>query len=515
MENIDKATLENCRKLRAACLENAEALVNSAKTLEGENTAHIRFHLAALAIEEVGQSAIILLNSSSATLDRIDDQRHIPTDNHVKKLFWAIFSPLIEQGRFTREYIESYRGMARKIHERRLESLYTDPQNPLLPQDRVEEEEVYNLVRFCETRIEMENGVELSDVPDESKLEDFHWFYTASDDPEKKRLFFSSNSLDELEKLGNIFDWMKWLRQEFTKVEEESIELLRQELEKAPVGDVEGNEPKWKVKFRIYSESHSIRQRALNAWNRDSDFIMKLNSTDNSNELICELILPKRVSILALWYAARGRCREFVAALNIATSGLFWWYVDKDISRFYEKIWDLDLEDDTEVRIDISPQLGIDWGHKTLTEENLANTRFVFDYLLKDIQTNPRKREAIENYLTGLALLSKNDIHLRLEPNAFTYFFTALKTLLLASGDWDGVEDLKSSVVEQLGELFPPQNLSNYIECGMQLENRDNPSMRITLSEVIQMKNYCDIYINLLAVREFDRHRNLSDSSEE
>ena len=42
MENIDNATIENCRKLREACLENAEALVNSAKTLEGENTAHIR-----------------------------------------------------------------------------------------------------------------------------------------------------------------------------------------------------------------------------------------------------------------------------------------------------------------------------------------------------------------------------------------------------------------------------------------------------------------------------------------
>ena len=46
MENIDSATIENCRKLREACLENAEALVNSAKLLEGKSTAHImRFML--------------------------------------------------------------------------------------------------------------------------------------------------------------------------------------------------------------------------------------------------------------------------------------------------------------------------------------------------------------------------------------------------------------------------------------------------------------------------------------
>ena len=513
MENIDKATLENCRKLRAACLENAEALVNSAKTLEGENTAHIRYNLAALALEEVGKAVIFQMNAFGATSDRDDDQLNISTDDHVKKLFWVFFSPLIEQGRFTRDYIETYRGMARGIHERRLGTLYTDSQNPLLPQDRMEEEEADSLVRLCVTRIKMEKGVELSDVPDASKLEVLQWFRTASDDPEKRRYFFSKDSLDKLAELGDLFEWMEWLRHDFTIAEEESRELLLQELEKEPIDGVEGNEPKWKVKFRIYSESHSVRQRALNAWNRDSDFIMKLHSSNNSNELICEFIMPKSVHFRALWGTARWRCREFVAALNIATSGLFWWHVDRDIARFYERIWD--LENDIEARPNISPQLSIDWGHLSLTEENLANTRFVFGYLLKDIRTTPRKREAIENYLTGLALLSKNDIHLRLEPNAFAYFFTALKTLLLVSGDWDGVTDLKSAVVDQLGEFFPPQNLNNYIDWGMQLENRDNPSMRITLSEVIQMKNYCDIYINLLAVREFDRHRNLSDSSEE
>ena len=513
MENIDNATIENCKKLREVCLANAEALVNSAKTLEGENTAHIRYNLAALALEEVGKAVIFQMNAFGATSDRDDDQLSISTDDHVKKLFWVFFSPLIEQGRFTREYIESNRGMARGIHERRLGTLYTDSQNPLLPQDRMEEEEADSLVRLCVTRIKMEKGVELSDVPDASKLEVLQWFRTASDDPEKRRYFFSKDSLDKLAELGDLFEWMEWLRHDFTIAEEESMELLRQELQKEPIDGVEGNEPKWKVKFCIYSESHSIRQRALNAWNRDSDFIMKLHSSNNSNELICEFILPKSVHIRALWDVARGRSRDFVAALNIATSGLFWWHVDRDIARFYERIWD--LENDIEARPNISPQLSIDWGHLSLTEENLANTRFVFGYLLKDIRTTPRKREAIENYLTGLALLSKNDIHLRLEPNAFAYFFTALKTLLLANGDWDGDTDLTSAVVDQLGEFFPPQNLSNYIDWGMQLENRDNPSIRITLTEVIGMKNYCDIYFNLSAEKEFIRHRNLADSSEE
>ena len=462
MENIDNATIENCRKLRDACLTNAEELVNSAKTLAGESAAHIRYHLAALAIEEVGKAVIILLNASSATLDRIDDQRSISIDDHVKKLFWAISSPFIDRGRITPERFESNRELARRIHARRLETLYTDPQNPLPPQDRIEAEEADCLVRLCETRIKMEKGVELSDVPDESKLEDFQWFYTASDDPEKRRYFFSKDSLDKIEEFGNLFEWMKWHRQEFTKVEEESSELLRQELQKEPIDGIEGNEPKWKVKFRIYSESHSIRQKALNAWNRNSDFIiMKLHSSNNSNELICELPLPKSVHIRALWNTARSISREFVASLNIATMGLFWWHVDKDRSRFYEKIWDFENgeENDTEVGIDVFPKLDIDWEHRSLTEDDLKWTRHLMGYIHNTSRSNPRNREALEMYLTGLALISKIDVHLRLEPNAFVYFFMAFRSLLLASGDWDGVTDLKSAVVDQLSEFFPPHRI--------------------------------------------------------
>ena len=514
MENIDNATIENCQKLRETCLANAEALVNSAKTLEGEITAHIRYNLAVLALEEVGKAEIFLMNALGATSDEDNDQQSIAIDDHRKKLFWAFFGPFVEHGRIAPEYFESDRELARRMHERRLETLYTDSQNPLPPQDRMVEEEADSLVRLCEIRIEMERGVELSDVPDESKLEDLQWFRTASDDPEIRRYFYSEDSLDKLAELGDLFAWMKWHRQEFTKVEEESRELFQQELQKEPIGGIEGDAPKWKFKFRIYSESHSIRQKALNAWNRHYEFIMKLHSTNKSNELICELTLPKSVPLRALWDVALGRCRDFVAALNIATSGLFWWHVDKDIARFYEKAWDLE-NDNTEFKLDVSPQLSIDWGCRALKEENLNMTQLVLDYLLKDIRSNHQKRAAIENYLTGVVLLSKNDIHLRLEPNAFAYFFTAFKTLFLANGDWDGIADLESAAAEQLSEFFPPQNLNDCIEWGMQLENRNNPSKRITLTEVIQMKNYCDVYFYLSAEREFVRHRNHTDSSEE
>ena len=61
------------------------------------------------------------------------------------------------------------------------------------------------------------------------------------------------------------------------------------------------------------------------------------------------------------------------------------------------------------------------------------------------------------------------------------------------NGDWDGVGDLNSAVVEQFKFLPTTQNLSDYIEWGMQLEKRDNPSKQITLTEAIDMKFYCDV----------------------
>ena len=508
MKQLSEAAMQHWRKLREACLANAEELVNSAKVLKGKNTAHIRFYFAVLAMEEVGKAVLISTQFAIATLGKDDIELNLAIDDHVKKLFWGIFSPFIEQKRLIEDF-ESYRGLARKTHERRLESLYTNPQIPLLPQDRVEEEEADGLVKLAESRVNMAKEVDISNTLDESELEGLHWFYTASNAPPKSYLILNNAFLDKLAELRSVHEWIKWLRQEFTKTEE-SGEILRQAIEKGAVGEVEGNEPKWKVKFRIYSESHSIQPKTLNEWNEIAGSFIKLYSSNNKNELICELTLGKKMPVQRLQNVALGISRDFVAALNIATRGLFWWYVDKDIARFYETIWD--LENDGETRVEISPRLSIGWGGQALTEDDFRHTRFIFGYLPKAIHFNPQKGEALEIYLTGLAFISKNDIHLRLEPKAFEHFFKALRTLLLASGDWDGVEDLKLAAETQLSEGFSTMpSLSDYIEWGMQLEEGNNPSKRITLTEVIGMKLYFDVYFTLLAQREFSNRneRNL------
>lgn len=501
---INEAIIEYWRKLREACLANAEELVNSAKALKGKSTAHIRYHLAVLAMEEVGKAVLLSIEFGKLTLDEGYLEPNLTIDDHVKKLFWAIFTPFFEQKRLTKEDFESYRGFAKNLHGRRLESLYTDPHEPLLPQDRVEDEEAASVMKLAESRINLEKAHDIPHIPDQTRLEDFHWFHTAADDPEKRRLIFGNASWDKLVEFGDVHEWIKWIRQEFTKAEEESEEILRQEMEKGAAGEIEGDEPKWRVKFRIYSASHSIRPKALNTWNENYGYFIKIHSSNEKrrNELICELTLGKKVPVQTLWNTAKEFSRDFVAALNIATMGLFWWHVDKDISRFYEKIWD--LENEGEPRINISPELAIDWGHLALKEEDFGHIQLIVGYLLKTVHSDRQMREALEMYLTGLALTSKTDIHLRLELSAFEHFFRALRTLLLASGAWDGVEDLKLSAETQLGEVITKSTLNDHITWGLQLEKRENPSRPITLTEVIGMKWCCDVYFSLLAKREHD-----------
>ena len=129
---------------------------------------------------------------------------------------------------------------------------------------------------------------------------------------------------------------------------------------------------------------------------------LKFPTSNERMKSSVNLLLGKRVPVRALWNTALGISRSFVAALNIGSMGLFWWHVDKDVARFYEKI--LDLENDAEPRVSISPQLSVDWGHQALTEEDAMETQRVFGFLLKPNRFYEQKRHALEMYLTGLVL---------------------------------------------------------------------------------------------------------------
>jgi AbiV family abortive infection protein len=104
-----------------ACFGNARDLLRAAKRLlEDERLPNISFHLAVLALEEIGKAVMIGARDITRAVDGetiFIDKR---LDDHVFKLFWALWTPSIARGNISREEFESVRGLAKTMHEDRL-----------------------------------------------------------------------------------------------------------------------------------------------------------------------------------------------------------------------------------------------------------------------------------------------------------------------------------------------------------------------------------------------------------
>src|SRR5271165_1058358 len=132
-------------RIRTACVENAEALLNAATVVAAQRgSSNIAYHLAAFALEEVGKSSMIFMSSLRTPGD---EERKRPIDwieDHERKLFWAIFS-LRMDGKNPTKGIQQAFEIAKHIHETRLATLYVDPADPDARKG-VSDDDVQNLI---------------------------------------------------------------------------------------------------------------------------------------------------------------------------------------------------------------------------------------------------------------------------------------------------------------------------------------------------------------------------------
>jgi AbiV family abortive infection protein len=197
-----------------ACLQNAEKLILAAKGAAVPGSYHIAFHLAVLALEEIGKSSMILMDAldprSTTEDNRATTLKWI--DDHERKLFWAIWLP---EQTVLRDWktIPDAMSFARDIHKQRLETLYVDPSN--LNTSAVSEDRAERLINAAEVSLKLERLKELREL-DTDKQALLQWFFAATDDPRLKPMIFSKASLDKQAEFGNDYGaWMKWLRETF------------------------------------------------------------------------------------------------------------------------------------------------------------------------------------------------------------------------------------------------------------------------------------------------------------
>lgn len=498
-----KLIIDNFNKFKKVCLQNADDLLKAAKISLEAGIDHASFHLSLLALEEVGKMEMEITHIMSIIHPKAEPiVYNFDVDDHERKIFWAFWGHSFGREKQTKLLVDTDQDLARKLHNSRLLYLYSDPRNPQHWSELMEKGEAERLYKLVEVRLKLENSkgdltAEDINEPDEN----LEWFLKAQEDDQKKREIWGDKSQEKLLELKDVKKWILWLREIYEKNEKEMREYTQKELERKQPSLDKRLDPKWKISIEIITPSHSIRQKNLNKFNDGVDWI-KLKFKD-SHTLIIDFTLSKNIQIQSLWGHGWGVTRMFVAALNIATNGFFWWNIKRDPSRYYNSIWD--LENNAGVNVELNPRLEMNWQERRLVlrEFDLTFTSIILSYLA-NCHTE-MKENHIDLYVAGLSLLAKNDIHLRLEMNAFEQFFKALKTAMIDNNDWDTKEPFENSyqkatiwkfseVTEEMKKIFP---------LGFSVENKHNEL--IDLTKVYAMKNYCEVYFQTLAVRYIEK----------
>ena len=195
-----------------ACFANARDLLRAAKrVLDDEKLPNVAFHLAILALEEIGKAALLGTRAIARTVE--DETVFIDNrlDDHVFKLFWALWTPGFARGKVSKEEFESLRGMARTMHDDRLAAMYVSIPKAGKSCRMSSEERARMIVGLTEARLGMEASRDWQAI-DMSAGSVMRWFLDATSDPEKRSLIFGQKSFDKLAELGQMRDWMTWLK---------------------------------------------------------------------------------------------------------------------------------------------------------------------------------------------------------------------------------------------------------------------------------------------------------------
>jgi len=499
---------EQIKKIRRQCLTNAESLLSVAEKELNTGIDHVCFHLALLALEEIGKSILVTIGFTLSVTEK--EGVGISIDDHIKKIFWALWGGVLTGEKFSKEKIEQSKGLATTLHERRLFYLYTDPNNPIDPNEKIEKGEAERLIKLTRACLELERSKKLIDKFEDEDIKTLKWFFKATEDTDKRKFIFGTQSIKKLQELQNGKEWINWVRGVFLKNEEEMRKLAEQELKRQKPSSEEVFKSKYKMRIRIQSQSHSIRNNAFQKWNEGVNDI-KLYKSDKKNlsefaksEFFADFTFPKAIPIYGLWDHGFFMAKTLVISLNIATKGLFWWNVQKDIENFFEYIVDLEADKKESVKIGMrkGKRLSINWGNMTLNQREMGGVNMIFAYLLKE---HKKLKDFLAAYAFGMVIFSKIDIHLRLEANAFDEFFKALKSALIIFNDWDGKNDLKESIKKQFSRLSDLKDLDKTIQFGIEMDLQKKKVPNITLTEVAAIKLYCDFYIQMKAHDYFER----------
>ena len=483
-----------------ACFTNARDLLRAAKrVLDDEKLPNVAFHLAILALEEVGKAALLGARGIAHSVE--DETVFIDNrlDDHVFKLFWALWTPSFAHGNVSKEEFENLRSMARGMHDDRLAAMYVSPARPdngeLL--QNISEQRARTIIGLAEARLGMEASRDWQAL-DLSPGSVMRWFLDATNEPEKRKLIFGQQSFDKLAELGKMRDWMAWLKGQFDRAEAEGREHLQRELARVTPDRAERGEDKWQVAIRLYSPSQSVRNSAIKSWNERPTWI-KLSAVHNDKQAVeVEFTLGEIVTMQQVGMAGYRAARLFVAAMNIGSTGFWWWERPDQTGKFYQRI--TDLKAPPSMKLDLKMHAGppFEWKRDALKENHLARIGLCLGMASR--LDNLVYNAVIEAYFTGLALIAKSDVHLVFAPQACERFAASLCAAMCHFGDWDGTEEGLAAAVTASFPFEKPEDGEELLGLLRQLRRQPIDFTNLTLERAAILKFLSDVYF----IRRFE-----------
>jgi hypothetical protein len=138
--------------------------------------------------------------------------------------------------------------------------------------------------------------------------------------------------------------WTRQLKADIERDDAELRALAEREITRSPDSLGRGDKDRWRIQLKIRTSSNSIRPKPLKKWNERTTWI-KLRPQQGAlakEELLVELTLGDNIPAASLWPLGFHMALHFIVAINMATSGFWWWPLASNRQRFYEKIQDLE-----------------------------------------------------------------------------------------------------------------------------------------------------------------------------
>jgi AbiV family abortive infection protein len=438
-----------------ACVVNARALLDSAKAVERAGHHNIAFHLATLSLEELGKREIYQLQEAAKAVGDPPSWQASAVQDHVRKLFWCLYSLGTVTDIVDQQQSFNKRGAADDIHANRLAGLYVDIDDGALniPSKAISPKQAAALIELADALVQdRETQKPREDIPHE-ELELQAWFLRTMDDPERRKRILTSKSFDMLKALNNVPAWTRQMKAELDAEDAELRALAERELQRSPTFDIRSRKARWVIRSRIETLSNSIRSRFIKEWNDKITWIkmVAVQGERKKEHLIVEFTLGDDVPIQALWALGFTLTLRLVIAMNLATSGFWWWQQAPNKTKYYDSIHDLENKKGVELE---EGSFHIFQQRAAMTDVH-ARTLVMCFVALPDDPRDPQRGNSYAAYLGGLNFLALNSVTWRCEAWAFGQFMQAFRGLMEEAGYLRTGETISAGTSRFLNERFP------------------------------------------------------------